>query len=122
MEIYEQNFFSSALHRRAVSAGIVGRGRQSEREREREKEIEIWLPSPSALLHVNFSISCTNKAFFGIINHAQAQAQLSTKCLSITDPSVVVAQQESRVAAQSVPNRLAEHTHCPTRAHRYIKL
>lgn len=62
---------------------------------EKEIYVHIYLAysvslSPLFRPYVNFSISCTNKAFFGVINHAPAVPRLSTKCLSITDPSVAV--------------------------------
>lgn len=77
--------------------------------------------SPFFRPYVNFSISCTNKAFFGVINHAPAMPRLSTKCLSITDPSVAVhgAQlSKSPVAAEfrvrfslNIVGRVAVRTH-----------
>lgn len=83
--------------------------------------------SPLFRPYVNFSISCTNKAFFGVINHAPAVPRLSTKCLSITDPSVAVHSAElskSPVAAEfrlGVSPEIVVRTHAlPSIESRYI--
>lgn len=92
LEFYQKNFYSSTA---LCWPDVQSLRELSVAQTERETLLHIYIEYPISLSrlfrpYVNFSISCTNKAFFGVINHAPAVPRLSTKCLSITDPSVAV--------------------------------